>query len=301
LTANIGVVDSDSSNIGLKSSSDGTKLMIKDDSSNGYINLISGPDTRAILETGTNHTMRWEADATLLVNTTCTITLPTPSLKYKGYVFTIKNIGSGATVTITSSVNIEGSSSDLYLNTDNSFKQFQTEGIEWYLIDDSVANTIYNSSNVDITAGTGSNIDLNASRVQVNSNININGKIIQSVDTISTVSTNSASRVELITNSLTSGNKSIMLTDASLNDTVQYYHCNLGGEMGEMLTIFYYNANSSGSANIDFGESNIYGGTGAGQYLDFIRSGQSVQLMYINNSNATISGWRIINSGAGFS
>lgn len=301
LTANIGVTDSNSSNIGLKSNSNGTKLMIKDDTSNGYINLISGPDTRAVLEKGTNHTMRWETDATLLVNASCTVTLPTPTTKYSGYIFTIKNIGSGATVTITSSVNIDGSSSDLYLNTDNSYKQFQTDGVEWYLLDDSIANSISNSANVVITAGSGSNIDLNASRVQVNNNISIGGKIIQSIDTIDTVSTNSLAPIEIITNSLSAGNKSIVLTDANSNNTVQYYHCNLGSEMGETMSIFYYNANTTGSANIDFGSSNIYGGTGAGRYLNFLMSGQSVQLIYIDNSDATIRGWRIVNTGATFS
>ena len=64
------------------------------------------------------------------------------------------------------------------------------------------------------------------------------------------------------------------------------------------MNILYYNANASGSANIDFNTTNLYSGTGANRYLELSTSGQGATLIWINDfSSATISGWRIINTG----
>lgn len=454
-------IDSTISNVFIRASNDGSKLQIKDNTTDGYINLMVGPKASAILETGTNRTLDWASESTIIVNAEAIITLPTPSSKYEGYIFTVKNISS-SNVTIYSSVNIDNSSSNIILSSTNDVRQFQTDGVEWYILNSSTADaatsnslsdativsitaptvdidastevnisnnlkiggTIYlgssqtelvigelgttdnmkfettsnnkniiftsningtsnteiiqigsisgnpgilvsgtnslnfndSSSNIsssstgNLSINTSSNINLSSTNTNINSEVNITGniqisgsnnlnfnntsanisssssgvldikatnvnvsgtttinnkvtlskKIVVGVDTITTSTTNVSARIELITSSLDASSKSIILPDNIDNGQIVYYNCNLGSETGELLNIFYYNANASGSANIDFGASNIYGGSGAGRYLVFNGNGQSSQLMYIHHSSPTISGWRIINSGADF-
>lgn len=176
LVSNIDVNSKDSSNIGLKSSDNGEKIQIKDDTTDGYINLISGPQNTAIIETGVSKILSWSNDSTIIVNSECTLTLPTPKLKYKGYIFTIKNISTD-TITITSSVNIDESSNDITLNSQFETKQFQTDGIEWYILtaSSSDSNKLTDSSKVTITAPL---VDINASdHVNIDDNLKIGGNI----------------------------------------------------------------------------------------------------------------------------
>jgi hypothetical protein len=467
LSSNISVSDINSNIIGIKANSSNEKIQIKDSTTNEYINLISGPLTSAIIETTINRTLDWATDSTIIVNnnTDTLITLPTPSIKYKGYIFTIKNTSSTGNITIYPlSSNIDGSSSNIEITTQNDVNQFQTDGVNWYklspivsalsgsgntlsdsslititapIVDinastevninnnlkiggklylggtqteleiselgttnnlifetttnnknlvfthniDSTSNTeilqignisgttgllvsdtiffndttsnissstvgnldvsasnilingtninligtsnitgtltvsdtstfgstvFFNDSTANISSLTAGNLDISASNInltgsiEVNNTIKMNKKIIKNIDTIETTSTNPSSRIELISSTNDASVKSIILTDTASNGSILYYNCNIGSEMGECLNIFYYNANISGTANIDFGASNIYGGDGSGRFLEFVKTGQSAQLMFIDNIDTNIKGWRIINSGANF-
>ena len=140
----------------------------------------------------------------------------------------------------------------------------------------------------------GSNITTSVS--SVNSYNTMNGQIVYGVDTLSSGGTTDGTRVEIKSSTNYNSVKSIIQTVSS-NNNVHYFHANSGGQTGEMMHILYYNANVSGSANIDFNTTNLYSGTGANRYLEFDTPGQSATLIWIDNASATIAGWRIINTG----
>jgi hypothetical protein len=411
LASNIDVSDNNSRLIGIKTDNLGEKIQIKDTTTDGYVNLIAGPLTSSIIETTTDRILSWSDDSTIISSATINtvLTLPTPSTTYKGYIFTIKKTSSSSNIiTIYSpNANIDGSTSNIEINTQNTVKQFQTDGIDWYLLSSaestSTSNTItdstkitltaplvdinastevnisddikiggklylgntqseleiselgttnnllfetitdnkniiftsninstsnteilqlgsisgetgilvsndntlnFNNTSANIASSSSGNLDISASninligRVEINDTVKLSNKMVMGVDTIESTSLNIASRIELLTNSLKASNKSIILTDTASNGNILYYNCNLGSEMGEYLNIFYYNGNSLGSANVDFGSNNIYGGDGPGRYLEFKKSGQSAQLLYIDNADTNIRGWRILNTGA---
>lgn len=81
----------------------------------------------------------------------------------------------------------------------------------------------------------------------------------------------------------------------------QYYHANtsVSYTAGQHMDIFFTRpaANTNATANIDFGSSNLYSGTGAAQYLVFTQPGQSASLIYLGGTDNS-KGWRIINTGA---
>ena len=117
------------------------------------------------------------------------------------------------------------------------------------------------------------------------------GRFIQSVDEISTESSNAAAA----TNIWTSGYKSVKhLAPTTLNDT--YYEA-LGGDIssGQMLHLFY-TPGLTNNSRVDFGASGVYTGGGASQYLTFTNAGQSATMIYLQSTAG--NGWRIINSGA---
>lgn len=117
------------------------------------------------------------------------------------------------------------------------------------------------------------------------------GRFIQSVDEITTESSNAAAA----TNIWTGGYKTVKhLVPTTLNDT--YYEA-LGGDItnGQMLHLFY-TSNITNNSRVDFGASGVYTGGGAAQYLTFTNVGQSATLIYLQSTLG--NGWRIINSGA---
>lgn len=117
------------------------------------------------------------------------------------------------------------------------------------------------------------------------------GRFIQSVDEITTESSNPAAA----TNIWTGGYKTVKhLVPTTLNDT--YYEA-LGGDIvnGQMLHLFY-TSNITNNSRVDFGASGVYTGGGAAQYLTFTNVGQSATLIYLQSTLG--NGWRIINSGA---
>lgn len=117
------------------------------------------------------------------------------------------------------------------------------------------------------------------------------GRFIQSVDEITTESSNPAAA----TNIWTSGYKTVKhLAPTTLNNT--YYEA-LGGDIvnGQMLHLFYTSGITNNS-RVDFGSSGVYTGGGAAQYLTFTNVGQSATLIYLQSTLG--NGWRIINSGA---
>ena len=141
-------------------------------------------------------------------------------------------------------------------------------------------------------------LDLNATNeIQLSAaRTNIIGETVYSVNTFASGGASAGARLEIKSSSNNNSIKSIVQTVSS-NNNVHYFHANSGGQTGEMMHILYYNANASGSANIDFNASNLYSGTGANRYLELSTSGQGATLIWIDNASSTIAGWRIINTG----
>ena len=125
---------------------------------------------------------------------------------------------------------------------------------------------------------------------------NINGETVYGVNTFTAGGATDGTRVEIKSSTNYNSVKSIIQSTSSDN-SIHYFNANSGGQTGEMMHILYYNANVSGSANIDFNTTNLYSGTGANRYLEFDTPGQSATLIWIDNASATIAGWRIINTG----
>lgn len=135
---------------------------------------------------------------------------------------------------------------------------------------------------------TNSTLTTNAD-VTNNANVTIEKLFTLGVDSITSV----VAATEIITSTLYSSIKSFKLNNA----TDSTYHCNLGFASGQMLHLFYDNVSAAGTANIDFGASNLYVGSGTARYLKFTQTGQSATLVYIDGTDANNAGWRIINTG----
>lgn len=180
----------------------------------------------------------------------------------------------------------------LYIKNLNSSGSTYVEGNYVALTETTNFNSVsVGSSGISLN---GSNI--NQSLYNVNAYNIMGGQLVYGVDTLSSGGATNGTRVEIKSSINYNSVKSIMQTLAS-NNNVHYFHANSGGQTGEMMNILYYNANASGSANIDFNTTNLYSGTGANRYLELSTSGQSATLIWINDfSSATISGWRIINT-----
>lgn len=189
----------------------------------------------------------------------------------------------------------------LYVKNSDSSGSTYVEGNYVALTETTNFNSVsVGSSGISLSGGSnsvtisGSNI--NQSLYNVNAYNTMGGQIVYGVDSLSSGGATDGTRVEIKSSSYYNSVKSIIQSTTD-DDTIQYFHANSGGQTGEMMHILYYNANVSGSANIDFNTTNLYSGTGANRYLEFDTPGQSATLIWIDNASATIAGWRIINTG----
>ena len=92
--------------------------------------------------------------------------------------------------------------------------------------------------------------------------------------------------------------RSLMYFD--LNSASAMYAAMGSGTNGQIIHIFYDNANSSGSLRIDFGSNLLRAASGDAQYLTFSSKGQSASVVFVTD-NDTTSRWCIINTGAAVS
>ena len=120
---------------------------------------------------------------------------------------------------------------------------------------------------------------------------NVNNKMIVAVDEfLDSV----GSATDIWNGSNLSTNKHVMSDATSLSN----YSSSGSYTTGQLMNIFYTNnSGGSASANIDFGASSLYSGSGTARYLVFNSTGQSASLVYIDASGSN-DGWRIINTGA---
>jgi hypothetical protein len=128
-------------------------------------------------------------------------------------------------------------------------------------------------------------------------NLSVSKQVVYSVDNFTSASILSTAADPLWSGSFTATIKHLQ---PPTNDA-QYYHANtsISYVTGQHMDIFFTRpaANTVATANIDFGTSNLYSGSGNAQYLVFTQPGQSASLVYLGGDDS-VKGWRIINTGA---
>lgn len=133
--------------------------------------------------------------------------------------------------------------------------------------------------------------------VYIGSNLTVGGQVVYGVDSFTSTSIVSTNATSLWSGSF---NATIKHLQPPTNAT-QYYHANTSVSYvtGQHMDIFFTRpaANTVATANIDFGTSNLYSGSGTAQYLVFTQPGQSASLVYLGGDDS-VKGWRIINTGA---
>ena len=127
------------SNISIRTSNISSlhRIQVKDDTTEGYIKLISGPLSTEIENTPNDKVLDW-TDSTVLIDTSGgdkTVTLPVPETKYRGYIFTVKKTDASNTLTVNrNGVNIDGSAADISITNLNESYQLQNDGSNWFII-----------------------------------------------------------------------------------------------------------------------------------------------------------------------
>ena len=128
-------------------------------------------------------------------------------------------------------------------------------------------------------------------------NLSVTKQVVYSVDSFTSTSIVSTAATPLWSGSASATIKHLLPP----TNAAQYYHANtsISYVTGQHMDIFFTRpaANTIATANIDFGSSNLYSGTGAAQYLVFTQPGQSASLVYLGGDDS-VKGWRIINTGA---
>jgi cytoskeletal protein CcmA (bactofilin family) len=147
-------------------------------------------------------------------------------------------------------------------------------------------------ANVDVTGNVNvtKSVDVTENLV-VDGTSTMNGKMVVSVNEFDS---SVGSTTDIWNGSNSAANKHLMTNATGLSN----YSSSGSYTTGQMMNIFYTN-NSGGtaSANLDFGASSLYTGSGTARYLLFNTTGQSASLIYIDASGDN-DGWRIINTGA---
>lgn len=133
--------------------------------------------------------------------------------------------------------------------------------------------------------------------INTGGNLSVSKQVVYSVDNFTTVTNVTNAALALWSGTATATIKHLQPP----TNEAQYYHSNtsITYTTGQHMDVFFTRpaANTSATANIDFGSSNLYSGTGTAQYLVFTQPGQSASLVYLGGADS-IKGWRIINTGA---
>lgn len=155
----------------------------------------------------------------------------------------------------------------------------------------------FNNINTNIFSPSEGDLSINSNNLILNTltnieeGMNISGNITLNIDVISNITNG----YNILTN--TNCVKSINIdTTSNITYSIDSNESNINN--GQLLYLFYNNANSIGQAAIDFGENKLFSGSGMARYMTFYQTGQSAQLLFMNSNVAGNSGWRIINTGA---
>lgn len=136
-----------------------------------------------------------------------------------------------------------------------------------------------------------------ASNVNIGGNLTVTKQVIYGVNNFTADSNVAATATPLWTNTSLATIKHLQPP----KNEAQFYHSNtsISYITGQHMDVFFTRAtaNTTATANIDFGSSNLYSGTGTAQYLVFTQPGQSASLVYLGGDDS-IKGWRIVNTGA---
>lgn len=168
-------------------------------------------------------------------------------------------------------------------------------------INNSTNSNTFNDGSLVVTGGVGIAKDLNiGGSLNLTSNLDVTGRTL--LDGFTSINNKFLLGIDIFNDSTilitdlwngsnTATNKHLLLsTGNSLFSSSGNY------DNGLMLNLFFTNTNNA-TANIDFGLSKLYCGSGTARYLVFNQTGQSASLVYIDDQVSGTSGWRIINTG----
>lgn len=170
---------------------------------------------------------------------------------------------------------------------------------------------VINLSNTNTSSSTSTGALVVSGGVGIAENVNIGGALSVSEDATITANTTLSgnfiqgvkSFVGLVdtTQELWGTGKNTSIKAIYANTAAAFNYSSLEGvgyTTGQMMHIFFTN-NSGGTANatVDFSTGNLYAGNGQAQYLTFHTTGQSATLIYLDG-DASVQGWRILNTGA---
>lgn len=213
---------------------------------------------------------------TTITNSTESTSVITGALTVSGGVGVSSNVNIGNKLTVTGATYVSGA-----LDVDNA--------VNLNLITDSTSTT---SGALIVDGGVGI-----AKSLYVGANVSLAGRVLYSVDSFTNESLTSAGANPLWG---TSANIATIKHIQPPTNVTHYFHSNTSGSYttGQNMHIFFTRSasNTSCAANIDFGSSNLYTGTGTAQYLVLSQPGQSASLIYLGGADS-VKGWRIINTG----
>lgn len=159
-------------------------------------------------------------------------------------------------------------------------------------INDSSESSGITSGALQVLGGIGASGSINTG-----GNLSVTKQVVYSVDSFTSVTNVTNTALALWSGSATATIKHLLPP----TNEAQYYHSNtsITYTTGQHMDVFFTRpaANTNATANIDFGSSNLYSGTGTAQYLVFTQPGQSASLVFLGGADS-VKGWRIINTGA---
>ena len=160
-------------------------------------------------------------------------------------------------------------------------------------------NSTFNSSNVTQSTSTTTGAITTDGGMGVSKNLHVGGNV--SVGDSFTLSvdnfTEDSDRFDLFSTGNLATVKNITISSSSII-TDSFYDCNAApAGSGTLVHLFFANDSETPStANISFTNSNLFTGSGVGNYLVFDQTGQSASLIYLAGEGL-VDGWRIVNVG----
>jgi hypothetical protein len=213
---------------------------------------------------------------TNIVNNTESTSVITGALTVSGGVGITSNLNVGNRLAVTGSANITGT--------------LDVDGVTNFNNTTEATNTTSGALIVDGGVGI-------AKSLYVGANLSVGARLLYAVDNFTSESLTSPLAQPLWG---TSANIATIKHIQPPTNVTHYFHSNTTGSYltGQNMHIFFTRpaSNSACAANIDFGTSNLYTGTGTAQYLVLTQPGQSASLIYLSGTDS-IKGWRIINTG----
>lgn len=223
-----------------------------------------------------------------------------------GYALTTDGTGNltwqpAGIASVSSNIIVESSSGDIKFSTLSGSANIHTDNANIIELSVGTNEIIHHGSNLTINMTTDSTNSTDgalviAGGIGVGKDIHVGGNIAVGSRIISTINNfiESSSLQELWSGSNTASMKQLIISVGWTSN----FTCQVAQPTGTHMDIFFTGNAAGAGANIDFGANQVYIGSGVARYLVFNSKGQSASLVYIDNVDGALSGWRVINTGA---